>query len=83
MNFVSDFNPQSNDSMFSQILAEMREIRAKGDNRQEILNVIREQTIKTNGRVSALEATSETNRWWIVALSGVVLAITSVIALRH
>jgi hypothetical protein len=66
---VSDFNPQSVDSMFSQILARIESIEQKGDNRQEVLLAIREQVTKTNGRVTTLEAYKDVFMWIIGVLA--------------
>lgn len=66
---MSDFNPQSVDSMFSQILARIESIEQKGDNRQEVLLAIREQVTKTNGRVTTLEAYKDVFMWIIGVLA--------------
>ena len=66
---MSDFNPQSVDSMFSQILARIESIEKKGDNRQEVLLAIREQVTKTNGRVTTLEAYKDVFMWIIGVLA--------------
>jgi len=66
---VSNFNPQSVDSMFSQILARIESIEQKGDNRQEVLLAIREQVTKTNGRVTTLEAYKDVFMWIIGVLA--------------
>ena len=66
---MSNFNPQSVDSMFSQILARLESIEQKGDNRQEVLLAIREQVTKTNGRVTTLEAYKDVFMWIIGVLA--------------
>ena len=66
---MSNFNPQSVDSMFSQILARIESIEKKGDNRQEVLLAIREQVTKTNGRVTTLEAYKDVFMWIIGVLA--------------
>lgn len=66
---MSNFNPQSVDSMFSQILARIESIEQKGDNRQEVLLAIREQVTKTNGRVTTLEAYKDVFMWIIGVLA--------------
>jgi hypothetical protein len=45
---MSNFNPQSSDSNFAKIFERM-------DNQDKVLADIRDQTTKTNGRVTALE----------------------------
>lgn len=66
---MSNFNPQSVDSMLSQILARIESIEKKGDNRQEVLLAIREQVTKTNGRVTTLEAYKDAFIWVIGILA--------------
>jgi len=55
---VSEFNPQSSDSMFTQILTEMKEIKYT-------LECVREQTTKTNGRVTLLETYKNIIVWML------------------
>jgi nitrogen fixation/metabolism regulation signal transduction histidine kinase len=57
-----DFNPNSTDSMFARVLQRM-------DAQDKMLEEIRTQTTKTNGRVTALEQ----ERWY---QRGVIAAIT-------
>jgi len=45
---MSDFNPQSHDSNFARLFERL-------DNQDRVLAEIKEQTIKTNGRVTVLE----------------------------
>jgi hypothetical protein len=45
---MSEFNPQSHDSNFARLFERL-------DTQDKVLAEIKEQTIKTNGRVTALE----------------------------
>jgi len=45
---MSEFNPQSHDSNFARLFERL-------DNQDKVLAEIKEQTIKTNGRVTVLE----------------------------
>lgn len=62
------FNPNSQDAMFATILARL-------DAQDVMLNEIREQTTKTNGRVNKLEAMRSSLRgsWSTICLIGAVL----------
>jgi len=80
---MDTFNPQSMDAKVSEILTRINAIEEKGDNRQNVFYAIREQVMKTNGRVTALEATAETNRWWLGFLTGALLVLASFFALHH
>ncbi len=62
----NDFNPNSTDATFSRILSRM-------DYQDRLLLEIREQTTKTNGRVTALER----DRWY---QRGIIAGISIVIS---
>ena len=79
---MDQYHPDSMDSRISEILAEIKAIKQKGDNRQELLCDIRDQVTKTNGRVTYLEAQVATSKWWITAITGVILAIVAILEYR-
>ena len=58
-----DYNPNSSDSMFARVLQRM-------DAQDKILEEIRSQVTKTNGRVNVLES----DRWY---QRGIIAAITA------
>lgn len=57
----SDFNPQSTDAMFAKIMARL-------ESQDRVLFEIREQTMKTNGRVTDLEREKWKQRGFVAAI---------------
>lgn len=64
----NDYNPNSPDSMFARVLQRM-------DAQDKILEEIRTQVTKTNGRVSVLEHEKWYQRGIIAAITGGVIMI--------
>lgn len=63
-----DYNPNSSDSMFARVLQRM-------DAQDQILEEIRSQVTKTNGRVTVLEHEKWYQRGIIAAITGAVILI--------
>lgn len=63
-----DYNPNSSDSMFARVLQRM-------DAQDKILEEIRTQVTKTNGRVSVLEHEKWYQRGIIAAITGGVIML--------
>lgn len=66
------YDPQSNDAMFSRVLAKLDEINDKADR-------IEAQAIKTNGRVTALERWRDVVNTRAVMIAGAVSSGVSVL----
>lgn len=64
------FNPKSSNAMFATILSEIKELRAQSDR-------IEAQTIKTNGRVSAIEMWRENIKVRVALASFIIASLTT------
>ena len=81
---MSDFNPNSSDSMFARVLERMdqseQKVTATNAEFLGVLREIRDEARRTNGRVGSLEAWRENVRGRVAVAASVVSGIVAVAA---